>query len=73
MPKEVANNLRPYISLPIDRRSSVNRSSGRLPPRYAGVSRLPSKLRTLNINTAMETDWEALPGIGKVLAARITR
>jgi len=73
MPKEVANNLRPYISLPVDRRSSVNRSSGLLPLQYAGVSRLPSKLLTLNINTAMETDWEALPGIGKVLAARITR
>ncbi|WP_369668949.1 ComEA family DNA-binding protein, partial [Enterococcus faecium] len=27
----------------------------------------------MNINTASDSDWEALPGIGKVLAARIIR
>ncbi len=73
IPKEIADKLLPYISLPVDRRPSVVRSSGRLPPRYAGVNGLPSKVHPLNINTASDSDWEALPGIGKVLAARIIR
>ena len=77
MPKEIANKLIPYINIPSDRRLPVVRYSGRLQStpdtRYAGINRLPPKVNPLNINTALETDWEALPGIGKVLAARIIR
>lgn len=73
MPKEVADTLVRFIRLPNE--NQIVRSTGRQwPARFSLTSTRPrSPIYRLNINTATEADWEALPGIGKILAARIIR
>lgn len=67
----LANKLLPYIrvhSRGVEQNyTAVNERRGYNPP-YT-----PQKISIIDINTASMEDWEALPGIGPVLAARIIK
>ncbi|MEN9597745.1 MAG: hypothetical protein RL596_56 [Bacteroidota bacterium] len=75
MKKELADSLLPYIRIKLESprvRNSDNSwsTAHRLPSSIHG---LPSRVSRLEVNTATATEWETLPGIGKVLAARIIK
>jgi len=82
MKKELADSLLPYIRIKFESPRVLNshKSSSIVyrPSSSIHSLRLPrvmrgSRVSRLEVNTATATEWETLPGIGKVLAARIIK
>jgi competence protein ComEA len=75
MKRDLGDSLLPYIRIKSE--SPEVRNSDGLRPTVHGLSStvygLSSPVSRLEVNTATATEWEALPGIGKVLAARIVK
>jgi competence protein ComEA len=75
MNRNLGDSLLPYIHIKSES-PEVRKSDGpwsTLHRLRSSSSRLSSPVSRLEINTATTAEWESLPGIGKVLAARIIR